>query len=826
MSPSVQQMRSFIVENSGDGPAHFGPLNTRFCPSTASSRVSPPARNQRHAPLQFSPSFLRVLIRFLVALLFILAFSLFYTFGLKDTLFNEQHGIVVNALGLSGGRAFFHRARGGSVFTEMLPQMSHSLEKMSHHGAGHASRDWIHASPSRRGLLNVQEDRVERNCENIEQLMHPIDVERKLTSQEKCEFVDAQCDDNMLYKFYYCYIEVPIGHVWLARIIFYLISIYCGLVLFYILADTADAYFSPALLKLSSYLRLPPNLAGVTLLALGSGAPELCSTVAGLVNDNSDLAISVPIGGGVFVVSVVVGAVALVSDVRVSRRPFIRDVGSYLFAVLFVFIVYLDGRVRLFEGLLCFAIYIFYVLLVVIARFVYQKRKKKRLNKKKTMQKKIAKELQVPFLTSEEQQESTELDEKEHELQDMEDEEAIQRGIWFKNPVFNTAKDRSHELKDKDAVFVRGIGFIMNDKKGQITVRNYKEINDRDLMDDSDDIHEEEGETDAPKDVPVINDYFAPNQALDNDDDKEEGFQIRSLLCCGCDLVGFTDMKWHEKISFLLGGWYCQLARNLTIPRSEPEEWNKYFATVSPFCGTMFLVLLTFQLFSLFEKWQWWMLVLWIVPGIIALLFGVLVFLTAERKKAPIYNPILVTFAFVMCMAWIFFAADNLVKFLEVVGSTLTIPPSVLGITILAWGNSIGDMIANVVIARGGYATMAISASYASPLLNALIGLGMSFVFNTTKSFISGTNKNLWSGPCFLTPSDPALTVTFIFLIIILLSSLICVPIMRFRIRKPFACWLFLLYGVYMILALVASLVPAVGDGINKYIRLPTPDEC
>ena len=51
--------------------------------------------------------------------------------------------------------------------------------------------------------------------------------------------------------------------------------------LFVGLATAAEDFFCPNLSTISSHLRLSHNVAGVTLLALGNGAPDLFSALAG-----------------------------------------------------------------------------------------------------------------------------------------------------------------------------------------------------------------------------------------------------------------------------------------------------------------------------------------------------------------------------------------------------------------------------------------------------------------------------------------------------------------------------------------------------------------
>lgn len=51
-----------------------------------------------------------------------------------------------------------------------------------------------------------------------------------------------------------------------------------------------------------------------------------------------------------------------------------------------------------------------------------------------------------------------------------------------------------------------------------------------------------------------------------------------------------------------------------------------------------------------------------------------------------------------------------------------------LALTVLAWGNSIGDFIANTTIARNGYAEMALTGCFAAPLFNNVVGLSIATI--------------------------------------------------------------------------------------------------
>ena len=58
----------------------------------------------------------------------------------------------------------------------------------------------------------------------------------------------------------------------------------------------------------------------------------------------------------------------------------------------------------------------------------------------------------------------------------------------------------------------------------------------------------------------------------------------------------------------------------------------------------------------------------------------------------------------------------------------MSIPKSLLGLTLLAVGNCLGDMNADVAMTKKGFGEMAITGCMAGPIFNILIGLGASLM--------------------------------------------------------------------------------------------------
>ena len=91
--------------------------------------------------------------------------------------------------------------------------------------------------------------------------------------------------------------------------------------------------------------------------------------------------------------------------------------------------------------------------------------------------------------------------------------------------------------------------------------------------------------------------------------------------------------------------------------------------------------------------------------------------------------------AFIMSVFWISTTAGELLNCLAALGSLLEVPPALLGLTVLAWGNSVGDLVADVAVAKAGQPAMAMAGCFAGPMFNMLFGLGTALVIETASVY-------------------------------------------------------------------------------------------
>lgn len=119
------------------------------------------------------------------------------------------------------------------------------------------------------------------------------------------------------------------------------------------------------------------------------------------------------------------------------------------------------------------------------------------------------------------------------------------------------------------------------------------------------------------------------------------------------------------------------------------------------------------------------------------LALGILIFCTSKRSALPRYNVVLVCSSFVMSICWICLVCDKMVELLTLVGVLLHLPIEVLGMTLLALGNSAGDLWADTAVCRLGMPSSAVSAVFAGPLFNLCVGIGVALLIRTWEETVS-----------------------------------------------------------------------------------------
>eukprot|EP00466_Bigelowiella_natans_P016349 jgi/Bigna1/146521/aug1.116_g21229 len=500
-----------------------------------------------------------------------------------------------------------------------------------------------------------------------------------------------------------------------------------GILLLSLLASTADRHFIPQLEWLSNFLRLRPEVAGITLLALGNGAPDVFTALAGIQDaDDFQLVLGALLGASTFISTVVLGAVLL--SVRVpeddaefggskyhqiinlpneagdrkslppeQRGPdgmkapkyievdavsFTRDIVAYLVATIAILVISLNGKISLYEAISLLCIYFAYVGFVII---------------------------------------------------------------------YSRCKQNS-------------------------------EVDDESL--------------------------HKPN----NDDG--EDLQLGETVCAGMlQLEGIAPpppiesnafVKTWMKIQWLME-WPFSIIRWCSIPEAD-GIWGSRQAWLTAISLPIGFYLVYTDFVANEVTWDFIATVMISVACGIGVLCLLLHYCCLQGTQVPSWYWVVVTWALISTIVWLDLEAGEAVALAGTLGSLASISSAVMGITVLAWGNSVGDLVADTAAARVN-PRMAVASCFGSPMLNDLIGLGLSLTVTTV-------NRENFEMEVSL---GIELYVAWGFLLTALFSSLGVFYLCGRRLPRIYAYFLFALYAAF--------LATQIGLVVNDKVADPDSDD-
>lgn len=253
-----------------------------------------------------------------------------------------------------------------------------------------------------------------------------------------------------------------------------------------------------------------------------------------------------------------------------------------------------------------------------------------------------------------------------------------------------------------------------------------------------------------------------------------------------------------------------------TISNIAPSEdgvvtgWNRWLVCLQVFAGPLFAVVILWA--NMGDEWEnpgraLARMILYTLLGSLLLLATLL--LTTTEHTRPKYHALLCFLGFVISIAWISTVAGEVVGVLKTLGVILDISEALLGLTIFAAGNSIGDLVANITIARLGYPVMALSACFGGPLLNILLGIGIGGVImmvqDANLKHRLHPEQPLQYGP-YPIKVGVTLIISSITLLVILVGLLIAVPMNKWILGRKIGWTLIAIWTLSTILNVVVEL--------------------
>ena len=137
------------------------------------------------------------------------------------------------------------------------------------------------------------------------------------------------------------------------------------LAIFYLLAVVCDRYFVWSLEIMSKKLGLSDDVAGATLMAIWSSAPEFFTAAMALLAVWAEsIGAWTIIWSAIFNILIIVGWSAMMKNAILSKKPMWRDTLIYLISIIILYVTFKDGVITLWESISYVVIYAIYIIIL------------------------------------------------------------------------------------------------------------------------------------------------------------------------------------------------------------------------------------------------------------------------------------------------------------------------------------------------------------------------------------------------------------------------------------------------------------------------------
>ena len=570
-----------------------------------------------------------------------------------------------------------------------------------------------------------------------------------------------------------------------------------AMLLFAVLGSTADVYFTPCLSYLCNRFKLPPRFSGVTLLALGNGAADVSATITAITSydEGYKMGLAALTGAAMFVSCIVSGAVIVFNDGVNMRGALIRDIVMLIITSSTLFYVGLREGLTYAVVVIFFAMYSLFVTIVLIAD-VYHRRR-------------------VYFGNGDSSNSNSDgLNDNENLLQNG-------GGSAAEKSNFDRIVTAMSNY-DWDG---RVSGWIQEDgMKGSVILKPSNSDEEGRQATDAEptsdvtigntssgrdfDYKEMAGEISTTNNSGLISHMelepahtCSPSNRRSHMSSLTEGL----LDCC----IGIKsavknhvneevlnpDLRTYEKVFNAMQAPYYVL-RSASVCLTDDETDINRGLLVTSMIGSCFWIYYYFKSAHEYNVLHSSMFYVLIAVLSVFAVPVIMVDSVDELRSRPIITLPLSIYGFVIAAMWIDVIADQLVSVLRYQGLFFNIPTTVMGMTFLAWGNSCGDYAANIAMVKKGLANMSMTACFAGPVFNILIGLGAGFHLllqnNDGQPLQIDFTPSIWVGLCFIIGNCALLLVVGIIF-------------GRGRIPKKYGYFSGLSYGVYLLVAIIVE---------------------
>ncbi|KAM7003575.1 sodium/potassium/calcium exchanger 1-like [Tautogolabrus adspersus] len=519
--------------------------------------------------------------------------------------------------------------------------------------------------------------------------------------------------------------------------------------MFMSLAIVCDEFFVPALGVITDKLAISDDVAGATFMAAGGSAPELFTSLIGVFIAHSNVGIGTIVGSAVFNILFVIGMCALFSRevLRLTWWPLFRDVSFYILDLILLIIFFLDNVIMWWESMMLVTSYCLYV---IFMKFNVQLERafKTQLHKHKNIVRIIAVEESEKINGNAEDNAPPPPDDKNR--------------LKLKPSLHRGGSSASlHNSTMRNTIFQLMIHTLdpLGEGKFKDKAETLNNVARRTAEGKTQDKSEDDGgKTEQTKESEAA--PAAETEKKEQPEDKKEDVSGE-----GCEDGSGEDSEDSDSDD---DDDSDEDSDESSEDGSEEEEKEEEPLSLNwpdtPLKQATYLLLLPI----IFPLWL-------TVPDV------------RNQKSRKFF-----AFTFLGSILWIGVFSYLMVWWAHQVGETIGISEEIMGLTILAAGTSIPDLITSVIVARKGLGDMAVSSSVGSNIFDITVGLPVPWLLYSS-----------FHGFAPVAVSSNGLFCAIVLLFIMLLFVIISIASCKWSMNKALGFTMFLLYFIFLVLSVM-----------------------
>lgn len=136
------------------------------------------------------------------------------------------------------------------------------------------------------------------------------------------------------------------------------------LILGFVLLTKGADWFVDGASGIATKLKIPQIVIGLTIVAMGTSAPETAVSISSALKGSADITIGNVVGSNLINILIILGICSVITSLAVSKETVMVDIPVTIGATVLVFLLGLDGKITLIDGIIittCFIAYLVYL---------------------------------------------------------------------------------------------------------------------------------------------------------------------------------------------------------------------------------------------------------------------------------------------------------------------------------------------------------------------------------------------------------------------------------------------------------------------------------